>query len=177
MTTITIHRLSGLDPEALQTRSTFDCGSEPLNRYLASTASQHEARNITRTFCAIDASGIVGYCSLTNASVHISALSPEVLKRYRLPTHLLPVVRLARLAVDRRHQRRGIGNILLVEAMRKVLSVANESGCVGLVVDAKDAAAAAYYTGFGFRTAPDNPGLLFMPLPEIQALFETPPPP
>ena len=102
----------------------------------------------------------------------MSALTPEVIKRYKLPTHLLPVVRLARLAVDTRFQGRGLGQLLLVDAMSRVIRVAESSGCIDLVVDAKDDQAANFYESFGFRRAPDNGLLLFMPLPEIQALFQ-----
>lgn len=170
--TTTIHQLSLLPAETLGTRATFDCGQPELNQYLAQTASQHEKRNVTRTFCGIQDGVIVGFFSLTNAVVDISAITPETLKRYRLPTHALPVVRLGRLAIDSRFQRQGLGNLLLIEAMSKVLAVAESSGCVGLVVDAKDADAANFYAADGFQAAPGNPLLLFMPLPEIQELFK-----
>jgi GNAT superfamily N-acetyltransferase len=169
---ITIHQLSQLPADTIETRATFDCGQPALNNYLAQTAAQHEKRSITRTFCGVQAGVIVGFYSLTNAVVDVSALTPETLKRYRLPTHALPVVRLGRLGIDARFQRQGLGKLLLVDALRKVIAVAESSGCVGLVVDAKDADAASYYEAFGFRPAPESPLLLFMPLPEIQALLE-----
>ena len=58
-----------------------------------------------------------------------------------------------------------------ISALRKVVSVSESSGCVGLVVDAKDAKAAEYYQGYGFHPAPDNPLMLFMPLPAIKELL------
>lgn len=174
MTRITIHQLSQLPADQLDTRTAFDCGHPALNNYLAHTASQHEKKFITRTFCAIKHGTIVGYGSLTNSEVNIGALPPDVIKRYRLPTHNMPVVRLCRLAVDATSQGQGIGSTLLMAALERVLSVAAASGCVGMVVDAKDAEAARYYEGFGFRPAPDNQRLLFMPLPDIQELFRAP---
>lgn len=171
MTQITIHQLSLLPVETLDTRTNFDCGHSALNNYLAQTASQHEKRNVTRTFCGVMDGIIAGYYSLTNAVVDVSSLTPAIIKRYRLPTHALPVVRLGRLAIDARFQRQGLGGKLLIDALGKVISVAESSGCVGIVVDAKDADAASYYEGFGFRSAPDNSLLLFMPLPEIQELL------
>ncbi|HET8730833.1 MAG TPA: GNAT family N-acetyltransferase [Moraxellaceae bacterium] len=169
--TVTIRQLGLLPAEILETRKAFDCGQPALNSYLAQTALQHEVRNITRTFCAVKTDSISGYYSLTNAVVDVSALPPDVIKRYRLPTHALPVVRLARLAIARQHQRQGLGGILMIDAMRKVVSVSESSGCVGLVVDAKDAAAAQYYRGYGFHPAPENSRLLFMPLPAIKQLL------
>jgi hypothetical protein len=74
-----------------------------------------------------------------------------------------------------------LGRLLLIEAMSRVLSVAESSGCVGLIADAKDSEAANFYAAFGFQPAPESPLLLFMPFPEIQELFRvgaysTPPP-
>lgn len=171
--TTTIHQLSLLPANVLETRATFDCGQPALNRYLAETASQHEKRNVTRTFCMVQDGAIIGYISLTNAVVDVSSITSATIKKYRLPTHALPVVRLGRLAIDTNFQGKGLGQTLLINAMEKVLAVAESSGCVGLVVDAKDTDAARFYANFGFESAPDNPMLLFMPLPVIQALFQS----
>jgi predicted N-acetyltransferase YhbS len=143
-----------------------------LNQYFARIASQHEARNITRTFCGIRNGELFGFYALTNSDVNVSALSSEVVKKYKLPTHRLPVVRLARLAIDLRFQGQRLGQNLMIDAMSKVVRIAESSGCIGLVVDAKDAQAADFYRAFGFRQAPDAGLLLFMPLPEIQALIK-----
>lgn len=170
--TTKIHPLSKLPRALLDARSGFDCGTPALNQYLAQKAAQHEARNITRTCCAARDGALAGYYSLTNATVDVSALSLEVINQYKLPTHLLPVVRLARLAVDSRFRGQGLGQVLLVDAMEKVVRVAELSGCIGLIVDAKDDRAAGFYLDFGFRQAPENGLLLFLPLPEIQKLFQ-----
>lgn len=170
--TMKIHPLSQLPRALLDARTRFDCGTSALNQYLAQNASQHEARNITRTFCGEKGGALSGYYSLTNATVDVNALSPDVIKKYKLPTHLLPVVRLARLAVDVGSQGQGLGHVLLVDAMARVIRVAEMSGCIGLTVDAKDDKAAGFYEGFGFRRAPENVLLLFMPLPEVQELFQ-----
>jgi predicted N-acetyltransferase YhbS len=167
----TIHPLSRLPKKLLDARAGFDCGSLALNQYLTKTASQHEARNITRTFCGVRDGELFGFYALTNSDVDVSVLSSEVVRKYKLPTHRLPVVRLARLAVDLRFQGQGLGQSLMIDAMSKVVRVAESSGCIGLVVDAKDERAAAYYERFGFRQAGENTRRLFMPLPEIQALF------
>ena len=167
----TICPLSRLPKELLDARAGFDCGHPALNDYLAKTASQHEARNITHTFCGIRDGALFGYYALTNASVDVRALPADAVKKYKLPTHQLPVVRLARLANDLRFQGLGLGQLLMIDAMSKVVRVAESSGCIGLVVDAKDERAADYYRAFGFRQASENMCLLFMPLPEIQTLF------
>ncbi|GHT86737.1 acetyltransferase [Betaproteobacteria bacterium] len=167
-----IQPLSRLPKALLDARAGFDCGSPALNRYLAEIAAQHEARNITRTFCGVRDGELFGFYALTNADVNVSTLPREVIKKYKLPTHRLPVVRLARLAIDLRFQRQGLGQGLMIDAMCKLVRVAESSGCIGLAVDAKDAQAADFYKAFGFRQTPDDGLLLFMPLPDIRALIK-----
>ena len=171
MLQITLQPLSQLTAEQLATKTTFDCGQPALNNYLINTAKQHDTKNITRSFCAIKEDCIIGYYSLSNATVDINNLPPAITKRYKLPKHDMPVVRLCRLAVDSNAQRQRVGEKLLINALEKVLSVAQVSGCVGMIVDAKDQAAANYYQSYGFVPAPDNPLMLFMPLPPIKELF------
>lgn len=170
MSKITIQLLSSLTAKQSDSKETFDCGQPVLNHYLAVTAAQHEKKHTTRTFCALKDNRIVGFCSLSNAEVDIGALPADTLKRYRLPTNILPVLRLCRLAVDRAYQRQGLGALLLAESLMKVLSLAESSGCIGMMVDAKDASSISYYESFGFHPAPDNAAVLFMSLPEVRAL-------
>jgi ribosomal protein S18 acetylase RimI-like enzyme len=169
--TTKIHSFFQLPRALLDARASFDCGTPALNLYLVQTAAQHEAKNITRTFCGEQDGRLFGYYSMTNAEVDVGALPPELVKKYKLPTHRLPVVRLARLAVDIRFQAKGLGSSLMIDAMARVMRVAESSGCLGLTVDAQDEKAAGFYESLGFRQAPDKRLLLFMPLPEIQGLF------
>lgn len=170
MTPPIIHPLQQCPTALLDARAAFDCGEPALNRYLQHTAGQHDSKHIARTFCGERDGVLFGYDSLSNAEVDVGVLPVEILKRYRLPAHRLPVVRLARLAVDVRFQGQGLGAHLLIAALSQVLQVAERSGCVGMVVDVKEGKA-DFYLAYGFRQAPDNPGCLFMPLPDIQALF------
>ncbi len=168
---VPIHQLSQVPPETLKTRSTFDCGVPALNQYLAQTASQHERNHMTRTFCAVTDRKIVGYYALTTTETDVSALSDATRKRLRLPYGNIPAMRLVRLAIDISLQGQGLGTRLLMDALKKVETVAASTGCVGLFVDAKDNAAATFYTGFDFKPSPSDPLLLFLPLPTIQTLF------
>lgn len=160
--------LSELSDAQKATRLLFDCGENALNVYLTQTASQHDKRYITRTFCAIWQERIIAYYSLSNAELDVSAVDDSIIKKYKLPKHKLPVVRLCRLAVCQTMQKQGVGAKLLIDALWKVINVSALSGCVGLVVDAKNEQAANFYQAFSFRPAPDNPLLLFMPLAEIK---------
>jgi len=73
-------------------------------------------------------------------------------------------VRLGRLAVDLRYHRKGLGTLLLVDALARTQRIYEEAGGIGLFVDALDARAAAFYSRFGFLAVPDNPLMLFLPV-------------
>lgn len=163
--------LSELAPEQLATRNVFDCGDASLNSYLADTARQHYNKNVTRTFCFMQHGCIVGYFTLANAGVRLSGLDPGLTKRLRLGGHELPVVRLCRLAVSTSHQKQGIGRLLLMDALLRTKAIAQSSGCVGLLVDAKNEDAATYYAQFGFRRPPSGALTLLMPLGDINQLL------
>lgn len=75
----------------------------------------------------------------------------------------IPGVRLGRLVVDTRYQRKGLGELLLIDALARIHRIYSEAGGIGLFIDALDAQAAEYYRHFGFEASPDNPLLLFLP--------------
>jgi N-acetylglutamate synthase-like GNAT family acetyltransferase len=80
--------------------------------------------------------------------------------------------KLARLAIDKSHQRQGIGGVLLAEAMQKALIIADNADVVGLFVDAKDSDTKAYYSQYGFETLQDNLLELFLPLSAVKKLVK-----
>lgn len=144
-------------------REEFDCGVEPLNVYLRQYARQNHEKRIARTFVAVDDSGrVFGYYTLASASVEYSSLPDDYAKRLPRYRHI-PAALLARLAIDRSHQRKGLGTRLVGDALRRVLSASNEIGIKVILVDAKDDAAKAFYQGFGFRELDDAPTTLFVP--------------
>ncbi|MDP1956917.1 MAG: GNAT family N-acetyltransferase, partial [Rhodocyclaceae bacterium] len=85
---------------------------------------------------------------------------PDALRK-KLPRRI-PGVRLGRLAVDRQYQGKGLGELLLVDALTRAQRIYTEAGGIGLFVDAIDERAAIYYQRFGFAASPDNPLLLFL---------------
>jgi len=89
----------------------------------------------------------------------------------RLPNFPLPVARLARLAVDARYQRLGLGELLLMDALHRCLLLSEEIGMIGVVLDAKHKQAKAYYQRFEFEEFPDAPLTLWLPVGAIQKLF------
>ncbi|MBU0500234.1 MAG: GNAT family N-acetyltransferase [Gammaproteobacteria bacterium] len=81
--------------------------------------------------------------------------------RKKLPSRI-PGVRLGRLAVDRQYQDKGLGELLLVDALTRARRIYTEADGIGLFVDALDEQAAGYYRRFGFQSAPDNPLVLLL---------------
>jgi GNAT superfamily N-acetyltransferase len=151
-------------------REVFDCGDEALNDFLRRYARKSHERGGAKTFLAVDDAGsktILGFYSLSPASVD-NAQTPEIIRR-GLARHDVPGFRLARLAVDRRWQGRGIGGQLLLAACRRCLLVAAEVGGVVLVIDAKNERVAGWYASYGAVPLLDAPLTLMLPLATVEA--------
>ena len=143
-------------------RQGFNCGRQELNDWLRQVARQHQDKGLSKTFVAVreeEPSRICGYCALSLAELENRHL-PQAWRK-KLPRRI-PAVRLARLAVDRQYQGKGLGELLLVDALTRAQRIYAEAGGIGLFVDALDEQAAGYYLNFGFEAAPDNPLLLFL---------------
>jgi GNAT superfamily N-acetyltransferase len=148
-------------------RSKFDCGVPELNSFLKATARQHSDKGISRTFVLSDQEKpILGYFTLTLCEVRMEHLPATYAKKY--PQHGLPAVRLARLAVSRKYQRKGYGGLLLAEAIHRTVLIAEQAGLIGLFVDAKDERAHKFYERYGFVSLPDHVLQLFMPLETLR---------
>lgn len=144
--------------------ATFRCGQAPLEEYLCRYASQDVRRNVARVFVATpqsDSRRVAGYFTLSAGSVHCADLPPALAKK--LPRYPIPVALVGRLAVDRAFQGQGLGSILLSDACQKVARASAALAIVGIVVDAKDDAAAAFYRHFGFLDLAGQPGRLLLP--------------
>ena len=135
--------------EAKDSRHEFRSGNADLDRFFWRYAGQNQFRHhIGTTYVAIDETGfIAGYATVT-----ASEIAPEQLptsRQRRLPRYPVPVLRLARLAVDERAKRQGVGRLLLRSILLLAQRMAREFGCAGVLVDAKPAAV-AFYEKLGF---------------------------
>jgi len=141
---ITIRRL-----ELNDDRTNFRSGNVDLDRFFARYAGQNQFRHhIGTTYVAIDDRGeIVGFATVAASELTAAALPQS--QRKRLPAYPLPVLRLARLAVDERHQGRGIAHTLLRAVFILTQTMATTMGCLGIVVDAKPEAV-GFYKKLGF---------------------------
>lgn len=114
-------------------------------------------------------SAIIGYLSLTLCEIRAENLPERWVKKY---PQKVPGIKLARLAVERKWQRQGIGEILMVEAMKKAFVVAETAGGIGLFVDAKDEKAKNYYSRYGFESLENAELEMFLPLSTLEPLIK-----
>ena len=151
-------------------RSGFDCGVSELNAFLKATARQHGDKGISRTFVLSEPespAAILGYLTLTLCEVRTEHLPEKYGKKY--PSHGLPAVRLARLAVDRKCQGHEYGGLLLAEAVRRTILIAEHAGVVGLFVDPKGDRAREFYEKYGFVALRGHGPQLFLPIETLRA--------
>lgn len=149
-------------------RRSFICGVSALDEYLRRFARQHATANISRTYVAVDGVAIRGYYSLAMAGIRRDNLPARYADRF--PNFPLPVARLARLAVAELHQRKGLGELLLVDALQRCLRLSDEIGMVGVIVDSKDEYARQWYERYEFERLPDLPLTLWIPTDAIRKL-------
>lgn len=157
-------------------RSGFRSGDAELDRFLPAYAAQNQFRHhIGTTYVALERGTIVGFATVAPGHLEIDRLTTRV--RRKLPRYPLPILRLARLAVDEAAQGQGVGSTLLRFVFSLALRLAEKYGCIGVVVDAKPAAA-AFYESLGFRavevleggsSARPAPVTMFLPLSEVEA--------
>lgn len=149
-------------------REAFDCGDEALNEFLRRYARKSHELGGAKTFLAVDDRDktILGFYSLSPASVEY-ARTPDIVRR-GLARHDVPGFRLARLAVDRRVQGRGLGGQLLLAAGRRCLLAAAEVGGVVMVIDAKNERVAGWYANYGAVPLLDSPLSLALPLATVE---------
>jgi ribosomal protein S18 acetylase RimI-like enzyme len=148
-------------------RNGFDCGIPELNKFLKATARQHSQKGVSRTFVLTeDRTEILGYMTLTLCEVSPVSLPAAHANRY--PSHLLPAVRLARLAVSNKARGRRYGELLLSEALHRTACIADQAGVIGLFVDAKDESARQFYLRYGFHPLSEAPLQLFLPIETIR---------
>lgn len=151
-------------------RESFACGEPALDDYLRRRASQDARRRVARVFVAAGAAAgeIAGYYTLSAASFEKDELPAGIAKR--LPHYPVPAVVIGRLAVSRSFQGRGLGETLLLDAVRRVVRASASIAAYAVVVDAKNDAARAFYERYGFRPFPATPRRLFLPLATFEKL-------
>jgi GNAT superfamily N-acetyltransferase len=156
-----------IEPLGKHDRAAFSCGVVSLDDWFRLRAGQDEKRNVARVFVAIDdQGGIVGFYSLSSFTPTIADLPLDYAKR--LPRYdAIPAALIGRLARDEKVRGEGIGELLLADAVRRVIGAARSLAVFAIVVEATDEKAAAFYRDFGFMAFPNRPLRLFMPASEV----------
>jgi GNAT superfamily N-acetyltransferase len=147
----------------------FDCGQLPLNQFLQRYALVNQKANSSQTYVSCLGAEVVGFYSLAVGSVDPEDAPARVMKG--LARHPVPVMILARLAVDRDHQGKGLGKALLKDALLRTAQAADIAGIRCLLVHAKDEAARQWYESWEFDPSPTDPYHLFLMLKDLKALL------
>jgi GNAT superfamily N-acetyltransferase len=147
----------------------FDCGQEPLNRFLVRHALQSQLAEASQTYLALASGKVVGFYTLVVAQVEYDDAPARLGKG--LAKHPIPLMLLARLAIATNWQGKGLGAGLLKDAMLRTLQAAEIAGIRALAVHAKDEAARAFYERFDFIPSPSDPYHLFLLLKDVRTLL------
>jgi GNAT superfamily N-acetyltransferase len=142
-------------PESLGAQhqlESFDCGKPTLNEWLLRHARQAQTSGSAKTFVVADDLRVAGYFSLTAGQVD-TVEAPERIRK-GMGQYPIPVVILARLAVSRQDQGRGIGVGLLQDAIRRTFLIAEQVGIRAMLTHPIDDDAARFYSRFGFVASP-----------------------
>jgi predicted GNAT family N-acyltransferase len=152
-------------------RAAFSCGVEPLDAYLQKQASQDAKKRAAAPFILTpDGKTIAGYYTLSQYAIELGDLPDELAKK--LPKYpLVSATLLGRLAVSVDFRGQGFGETLLMDALYRSLKLSEQIASTGVVVDAKDDTARAFYRKYGFIELPKIDKRLFLPMATIDQLF------
>lgn len=161
------HERAGFDSDG----GRGDAGNQALNEFLSRYARQNADKGLGRTYVATrpGEARVRGYYTITSSSVTFATLPDSEQKK--LPRYPIPVALVARLAVDRSEQGKGLGAELLMHALSTVLDVAERLGIRAIEVHAKHDAAKRFYLKYGFEPLVDDPLHLYIALEKVRRAF------
>lgn len=148
----------------------FDCGQSALNQFLQRFALNNQKANSAQTYVCCLADQVVGFYSLAVGSIEASIAPDRLIKG--LPKHPVPVMILARLAVDVRHQGLGLGSALLKDALLRTAQAADIAGIRALLVHAKDDNIRNWYLNWEFEASVTDPLHLFLLIKDLKTLLQ-----
>jgi GNAT superfamily N-acetyltransferase len=147
----------------------FDCGKEDLNRFLKRQAWSNQQAHSTQTYVLAKDLIVLGYYSLAAGSVSHDAATERVKKG--LARHPIPVILLARLAIDAALQGKAIGPALLKDALLRTAQAADTIGARALLVHAKDDNAKGFYEHFNFESSQSDPYHLLLIMKDLMRII------
>lgn len=154
-------------------RAAFSCEQETLDRYLKERATQEIKKRVAAVYVLTpDGKTIAGYYTLSQYAIEAGEWPPELLQQLHLPKYdKLPATLLGRLARSQEFRERGLGELLLMGALKRALEHSRNVASVAVGVDAIDENARAFYRRYGFIDIPNRPNSLFLPMKTVEQLF------
>jgi GNAT superfamily N-acetyltransferase len=151
-------------------RRKFHCGVKEVDHWLTTKALQHQEKHLSASKVLLDDKGaIAGYYTLATGQVDFGDLPAEVINQ--LPRRTLPVAILAWLGVGSAHQRRGLGTLLLAQALRDCWEAGKTFAFVALILDCLSDEAKAFYQRWDFQELPGHPYRLYLSAKRLDAMI------
>jgi len=147
----------------------FSCGKEVLDNWIKSQALKNQTNRGSRTFVITSQNQVVGYYALASGAVERIQVSSNIARNMPNP---IPVIILARLAVDYHFKGLSLGKGLLKDALLRSVNVANQIGVKAVLVHALDKEAVAFYEKFGFQSMPEQENTLMISISNIEKLLQ-----
>lgn len=159
--------------EKKHNRKDFDCGKELLNNYLKNQAGQDVKRKLSAcfVFAEEETNCIKGYYTLSNNSIPLHSFPEHIQNKIPKSYVSVPATLLGRLAIDVKVQGKGIGKILLIDALKRSYEISKEIGSFAVVVDPIDQEAEKFYKKYDFIKLPDSEKM-FIAIKTLKALFD-----
>lgn len=145
----------------------FDCGDEPLNRFLVRFALVNQLSSMSATYVALADEEVIGFYTLVVGSVEPSGAPSRITKG--IPRHAVPIMLLARLATSATWQGKGVGKGMMKDAILRTLQAAEIAGIRAMAVHAKHEAARQFYEHFDFAPSASDPLHLMALLKDLRA--------
>jgi len=154
-------------------RAAFSCEHKALADYIKQQASQDVKKHVAAVFALTpDGTTIAGYYTLSQYGVDAGDVPRQVFEQLKIPKYpRLPATLIGRLARHDEFRGQGVGELLLMDALRKALDASRTIASIAIVVDAKDDAAVRFYKKYGFIEMPDHPDRLLLPMATVRDLF------
>ena len=166
------NRQFAVQPLGKQDRAAFHCGNDLLDKYFLERASRDVRENLAAVFVLLsvdDLDTILGFYTLSTQEIETEQIPEEIQKRTGRYKSVGAVL-IGRLAISQGHSGKGLGEILLMDALKKSLDSTKNIAAFAVVVDAKDEKAASFYKKYGFIPLREN--RLFLPMKTIKDLFK-----
>jgi GNAT superfamily N-acetyltransferase len=156
---------------SLHDKKNFACGKTLLDNYLHTQAKQDVKRKLSACFVLNEDKIIKGYYTLSSAAISRDFLPEEIIKKLPLSYKDLPATLLGRLAIDNKYQGQGLGELLLIDALKRSYDTSTTSiGSMAIIVDPIDEDAVRFYKKYGFILLPDS-GKMFISMDTVSKLF------